>query len=311
MSWNELKAKHADIAFFYTKVGRAKRGDKQDVKSEDQIKKLWLEFSVLANAPTEGHAPFVQILKVLNEQAEELGKENVAILDHGCNQAFTLLYLAARGFTNIYGVDLKESKCAMLNGFTRKVLGISGTRFHDFDGDVIPLPDGSVNLVVSQTVVEHVEPHLLEKYYQEAARVLAQGGKAYYDIPVRLNLFDSHTGLWVLHYLPRSVWLFFVGVLRGAKSKEWARQYLFLRSGRTLKNIAKKTFGNVEDITFYRLIDAKTSDHFVGVGRLRKRREVFAKLFMMPMLGPLLARMLVPFVMMSTVSTKVSSKYKI
>ena len=308
MSWNELKAKHAEIAFFYTKVGRVKRGGKKDISSEVEIIKLWQEFSILANTPEDGHVPFIQILKILNAQAQALGRENVVILDHGCNQAFTLLYLAARGFTNIYGVDLEASNCAMLNRFCSKILGITGKRFYDFDGDVIPLSDGSVNLVISQTVVEHVEPHLLEKYYQEAARVLVEGGKAYYDIPVRSNLFDSHTGLWFLHYLPRPAWLFFVGALRGHERREWARKYLFLRSSRRLKSLAKKAFGNVEDITFYRLIEAKTSDHFVGINRLRYRRELFTKLFMLPLFGPLLAKVLVPFVMMSTISTKVIRK---
>lgn len=308
MSWTEIKNKHADIAYYYTKIGRAKRKSKLSVASEVQIKRLWSEFCVLVNKPTEGHVPFIQILKVLNAQAEHAGKDNVAILDHGCNQAFSLLYLAARGFTNIYGVDLEESNCSKLNSFTRNILGLSGTRFYDFDGDIIPLADDSIDFVISQTVVEHVEPHLLENYYREASRVLVEGGKAYYDIPVRSNLYDSHTGLWLLHYFPRSIWLFLLGVLRGAERQEWARRHLFLRSRSRLKGIAKKFFGNVDDITFNRLIDAQTSDHFVGGGRLNKTRQALTKFFIIPFFGPLLAKVLVPFVMMSTLSTKVVSR---
>ena len=173
---------------------------------------------------------------------------------------------------------------------------------------MIPLSSNSIDIVISQTVIEHVEPKLLENYYFEQARVLVEGGKAYHDIPVKLNLYDSHTNLWLLHQLPRPLWLFLLGLLRGNERKKWAQEALFLRQASKLKRISRSAFGTVDDITAKRLIGAISVDHFLGSNFQRSRRKVFSMLFQVPVFGGLLAFLMAPFVMMTVVLTKINQR---
>jgi SAM-dependent methyltransferase len=74
-------------------------------------------------------------------------------------------------------------------------------RFDSFSGDRIPLPDASVDLVFSKSVLEHVAPAKAEPLLREMYRVLRPGGRAVHWVDLRdhmhINGDDAVTGDWL------------------------------------------------------------------------------------------------------------------
>ncbi|WP_425388041.1 class I SAM-dependent methyltransferase [Arenimonas malthae] len=92
------------------------------------------------------------------------------ILDLGAGTGRQAARLAALGY-HVTAVDLPSSAYA-------------AQRVHpviDYDGRNIPLPDGSVDIVFSSNVLEHVPA--VEALLCETARVLAPGGRAVHILP--------------------------------------------------------------------------------------------------------------------------------
>ena len=141
------------------------------------------------------------ILAVLREAQQGRRRKEMIILDHGCGGGMTLLYLVAIGYHGIYGVD-PGSPCEDWNRLLAAECGITEPRFWRYDGLRLPLDNDSVDVIFSQQVLEHVQPHLLEAYYAEEARVLKPGGLAYHQVSHRLVPYDSHSRTWLIHYLP-------------------------------------------------------------------------------------------------------------
>jgi len=77
-------------------------------------------------------------------------------------------------------------------------------------GDSLPFRSESVDLVISNHVIEHVPDP--EKHLREIRRVLRAGGVAYLATPNRWWPWEAHTHLPFLHYLPAEV---FSRVARG------------------------------------------------------------------------------------------------
>lgn len=74
-------------------------------------------------------------------------------------------------------------------------------RFMRFDGRNIPLPDESIDRVVSKSVLEHVAPRDVEPLMTDMFRVLRPGGGAVHIIDLRDHMFvqgdDVITGDWL------------------------------------------------------------------------------------------------------------------
>ena len=176
-------------------------------------------------------------------------REEIVILDHGCGGAFTLFYLAALGYTNIYGVDIEDRNYEQLNLISHHCLGLENKRFVVYDGTKLALADNSIDIVYSQTVLEHVSPAQFDGFFSEEYRVLKYGGIMLHDIPHRLGPYDSHTRTWLLHWmLPPALWLRtlkMVGRVPGV--------YIFLRWPGVHRRAAKRCFGNVTDRSFHRI----------------------------------------------------------
>ncbi|MBI5456432.1 class I SAM-dependent methyltransferase [Candidatus Kaiserbacteria bacterium] len=72
-----------------------------------------------------------------------------------------------------------------------------------YDGGIFPHASGSFDYAFSVSVLEHVsDPGLM---LREAARVLKEGGRFYLAFPNRLAPKETHTGVWGLSYMPRSL----------------------------------------------------------------------------------------------------------
>lgn len=86
------------------------------------------------------------------------------ILDLGCGDCCTLDFLAALGFTNLHGIDLKIKKQA------------SNLPYKLYEGDMTatPFPSQFYDFALSISVIEHGVD--LEAFFKEAHRLLKAGG---------------------------------------------------------------------------------------------------------------------------------------
>lgn len=79
-----------------------------------------------------------------------------------------------------------------------------GYRFARVDSVLLPFPDASFDVVVSNHVIEHVgSAQQQTRHLAEIARVLRPDGIAYLAVPSRWMLVEPHYGLPFLSWLPR------------------------------------------------------------------------------------------------------------
>jgi SAM-dependent methyltransferase len=92
------------------------------------------------------------------------------VLEIGAGSGFQARELARRGF-EVEAVDLPSSAYAHTRVFP----------IRDYDGKILPFPDGSFDWVFSSNVLEHVPE--LDAFLGEICRVLRPGGRAIHVLP--------------------------------------------------------------------------------------------------------------------------------
>ncbi len=111
------------------------------------------------------------------------------LLDYGCgNGAQTMLF--AQVFDQITGVDVNTR---FLEEFKREVALRNLGQLVDvqvLEDNRIPVDDGSVDCLMSFTVLEHVENEMT--VLKEMYRVLKPGGKLIVTVPNRWWVFETH-----------------------------------------------------------------------------------------------------------------------
>lgn len=247
------------------------------------------------------NAPPVHLRTVLSELQnleQRMPRDFVTILDHGTGTGINLFYLAAMGYRQIWGANVVE-KAQSFNRVFREVLGYDEGRIFLYDGRRLPLADGSVDLVISQTVVEHLADDCLASYYAEEGRVLRPGGRAIHQVPHRLMPYDSHTCTWFIHYVPRRVQIPLYEAF--SKQPEQVGRFLFLRWPWVHTRLACRHIGPTSDRTAERLRVPADIDSFDGPRSLRRMMDLA---FNMPGLGPLFRILVSPFMMMESVSIR-------
>ncbi len=161
-----------------------------------ELLRRWNQFATktVPTSPQPYHLD--RIIAELNELWQTRPASSIAILDHGCGPASTLIWLAALGYTNVYGVDIGSDFSAQ-NRLARLCWSRKDDAFVSFDGAHLPYQDSQFDLVISQQVLEHVSDACLEAYYREEGRVLRPGGRALHQVPHRLapyRLPHAHLG---------------------------------------------------------------------------------------------------------------------
>lgn len=111
-------------------------------------------------------------LALLKKRLSKLPKTGV-ILDLGCGEGLTASLLFNRKIT--YGLDNNShfAKLAKKSGVYKKVFLA--------DARKVPLPDKSVNLIFSNSVLEHIKDY--KSALQETARILKKGGYFLFTAP--------------------------------------------------------------------------------------------------------------------------------
>ena len=101
--------------------------------------------------------------RLLERRLQELAKPGLAILDAGCGHSAPNLQLLRASGATLYGVDLVP------------LTAQEGMDLLVADLAEIPLPDASLDLIYSRSVMEHLtDPQIV---YAEAARLLKPGGR--------------------------------------------------------------------------------------------------------------------------------------
>ncbi len=285
LSWNEIIARFRNLA--------------DACKSGAPLPLPWAEFKAAVEAtadrpPTHLHT----VLRELKSLEGKAGRTGVCILDHGTGTGINLFYLAALGYRQLWGANVFD-KAQAYNRIFNEVLDIAGERIFVYDGKRLPLENDSVDLIISQTVVEHVPDHLLERYYSEQGRVLRSEGRAVHQVPHRLMPYDSHTRTWFVHYGPailqRPLYKAF-----GA-SPEQVGTLLFLRWPWIHRRLAQTYIGPTVDRTSERLSLSPDFDAFDGPQALRRTLDI---LFNLPAVGRLMRWLVSPLMMMESISIR-------
>jgi len=205
------------------------------------------------------------------------------------------------GFTGVRGVNI-TADCLAWNRWLQEYAGYTESPFILYDGQHLPFLDGSQDMVFSQQVVEHVVPELIEPYYRETGRVLRDGGLAIFQIPHRLAPYDSHTRTWFVHWLPR--WAQ-PGVYRWlGRDYNWVNRELFLRTLWCHWRLTRRWIGKPHNMAHKRFISLSTTDIAAYYDGPIHLRNWLARLVMRPLIGPLLARMISPWLMAETIVVK-------
>lgn len=126
-------------------------------------------------------------LAVLERMVQISGRD---VVDVGCGGGGLVRDLAARG-ARVTGVEISESQLAP----AVRDDGASGARYVVGLAQRLPLPDGSIDVVVFMRALHHVAPADMLDALREAARVLRPGGVVYVAEPLAEGDFFDLTSL--------------------------------------------------------------------------------------------------------------------
>ena len=107
------------------------------------------------------------------------------VLDVACGEGYGSAALLKAGASSLVGVDVSAESC----DHARRKYGIDA---RVGDARNLPLPDGSIDLIVSFETIEHVPNP--EQFLSECARVLAPGGMIVISTPNRSVYRQSMSG---------------------------------------------------------------------------------------------------------------------
>jgi SAM-dependent methyltransferase len=121
--------------------------------------------------------------------------DGARILDIGCGSGYIAAALAelAGAEGRVHAVDVRDQR-----------LVEEGYDFQAVAGTELPFGDGSLDVVLSNHVIEHVGDEADQlRHLQEVHRVLRPGGVCYLAVPSRWVLVEPHVRLPLLSWLPR------------------------------------------------------------------------------------------------------------
>lgn len=102
--------------------------------------------------------------------------KDAVVVDIGCKFGHTLPLFLLRGASRAIGVDIIDHYIETGRQFTQAIYPqISFTQ--PDSGGYLPIPGGSVDFVLVNEVISHVNPQVLPLLFSEIARILKPGGK--------------------------------------------------------------------------------------------------------------------------------------
>lgn len=304
MSWREIKT--------------ATRGLFDSLNSDDEeLKFNWDKFALVCQQYSKGNGGVTRHLEETLQKSPQK-KDSMIILDHGCGAGLKCLYLMAIGYKRVYGVNV-NAKVDRLNHIVNRCGFGSEKRFQQIDGGKLPFKNDFFDFIYSQQVLEHVKDEHIECFYKEENRVGKAGALIYHELPHNFQPYDSHSRLFFAHWFPSFLQPFVYGLFKSiassqncfSKGTDYATRFngdfLSLRSPLFHYRMARKHFGNVEDLTQERLNVLLQFSDYDPEG-LPKLRRFFTILFSLPIIGRLLLYIFKYAFMINTLSVNHKSK---
>lgn len=130
-------------------------------------------------------ARFVHEFETISRWSDKLKSRAPSVLDFGCGQGIAALGVALRKpDATVHGIDVGPFFEA-LEGKAKENLGLSlpsNLQFHVTDGASLPFTDGSIDLIYSWSVFEHIRMDLVPHVIKELRRVLKKDGHLFVQI---------------------------------------------------------------------------------------------------------------------------------
>lgn len=147
---------------------------------------------------TTKHEEAEQVVGDFTRRAGPLAGRTV--LDVGCGNG-TFMAAFSRAGASVKGLEVNP----VLVQIAQETFGKEGVVAEAllYDGAVFPFQDGSFDYAFSVSVLEHVTDP--KQVLSEVCRVLKPGGRFYLAFPNKWRPLETHTGVWFLSYLPRSL----------------------------------------------------------------------------------------------------------
>lgn len=201
----------------------------EEFRLSPQLEARWASW--FADYPTHSHVGFslgglstrehleVAFRVCLNEAsriASDISIEPESILEIGCWAGQKTLALAKR-FPNAQVVGLEPDASAWrMATETLAEQNAPNVRFVQGFGESLPFPDGSFDLIVSHTVIEHVQD--VDQCIDEMSRVLRPGGVLHLEGPNYTWPEEPHLQIFTPPRCSKSVMKFFAA-LQGKKKQ--------------------------------------------------------------------------------------------
>jgi SAM-dependent methyltransferase len=122
-----------------------------------------------------------------------------SVLDMGAGTGGLLLACQQRGAARLLGLEVEPE----LYELAQLRLAGTGIEYLLTDGNTVPLPEATFDVIFSVHVIEHVVSPLV--YLAEMARLLRPNGVALLSCPNRLWPYEPHAQLPFLPYLPMTL----------------------------------------------------------------------------------------------------------
>ena len=235
-------------------------------------------------------------------------KKSSKILDHGCGNCLTVLFLILKGYKNVWGAtvnfknDIKTSNYVNnVNRIISSILNVKNSkRVIIYNGFNLPFQKNYFDIIFTKQVLEHISPEDRLDFWYEEKRVLDNDGVLYHQIPHRLVPFEAHTKKWFFHWFPKNINLKILG--KGSAEYDFTKNYLFLQWPWEIVNDLNNLNLYYKNITYQRLSRRIKGREFGLLGNLI--RIILFSAFRIPLIGKKISKLLSCFFMLELIVTK-------
>lgn len=175
--------------------------------------KSWIKFIKFFQQPFRGKRG--KILKKIYPDYKSL-----KILDLGGSESFWIES----------NIDINPENITILNisNYQKEYSKLPGIKKLTYDGNKIPFEDKSYDLVICNSVIEHVKKNQRIIFSKEIMRV---GKKFFLQTPCFYFPIEPHFVLPLIHWLPKKVGYYFIYIspwkILGKPDKETINEYFF------------------------------------------------------------------------------------
>lgn len=161
------------------------------------------------------------------------GKKPQKVLDVGCGFG-DLVFAFAPFVKEAVGIDMDKGFIDVCD-MKKKFYSAENTKFIHSKSEKIPFEGESFDLVMSKTVLEHVEN--VSEAIKEQARVAKIGGQVYVECPNYMWIKEGHYGVFMLPLMPK--WLFRIWLRILGKNPSFLNHIKYVTPGKITKAMKK------------------------------------------------------------------------